>query len=118
MANARAGEGFLMPLKISIFGLGYVGAVSGACLARHGHEILGVDKNPCRVALLAAGHSPIVEAGLDDLIARMAGEGRLCATTDPDRAVHETDVSLVSVGTPSERDGSLSLHAVEAVTRE
>ncbi len=107
-----------MSLKISIFGLGYVGAVSGACLARHGHEIVGVDKNPCKVSLLQAGHSPIVEAGLDDLIARMVGEGRLRATTDPGRAVRETDVSLVSVGTPSARDGSLSLQAVEAVTRE
>jgi GDP-mannose 6-dehydrogenase len=107
-----------MPLKVSIFGLGYVGAVSGACLARQGHEIVGVDKNPCKVSLLQAGHSPIVEAGLDGLIARMAGEGRLRATTDPDRAVQETDVSLVSVGTPSARDGSLSLHAMEAVTRE
>ena len=107
-----------MPLKISIFGMGYVGAVSGACLARQGHEILGVDKNPCKVSLLAAGNSPIVEAGLDDLIAQMTGAGRLRATTDPERAVHETDVSLVSVGTPSARDGSLSLHAVEAVTRE
>jgi GDP-mannose 6-dehydrogenase len=107
-----------MPLKISIFGLGYVGAVSGACLARRGHEIVGVDKNPCKVSLLEAGHSPIVEAGLDGLIDQMVDEGRLRATTDPGQAVCETDVSLVSVGTPSARDGSLSLDAVEAVTRE
>jgi GDP-mannose 6-dehydrogenase len=107
-----------MPLKISIFGLGYVGAVSGACLARHGHEILGVDKNPYKVSLLESGHSPIVEAGLDELILEMVAGGRLRATVDPVRAVLETDVSLVSVGTPSARDGSLSLDAVEAVTRE
>jgi GDP-mannose 6-dehydrogenase len=107
-----------MPLKISIFGLGYVGSVSGACLARQGHEILGVDKNPCKVSLLQAGISPIVETGLEELIHEVVGEGRFRATLDPERAVRETGVSLVSVGTPSARDGSLGLDAVEAVTRE
>jgi GDP-mannose 6-dehydrogenase len=107
-----------MGLRISIFGLGYVGTVSGACLAEQGHEIFGVDKNPYKVALLEGGHSPIVEAGLDELIHEAAGAGRFRATVDPERAVRETDVSLVSVGTPSARDGSLSLEAVEAVTRE
>jgi GDP-mannose 6-dehydrogenase len=107
-----------MGLRISIFGLGYVGTVSGACLAEQGHAIFGVDKNPCKVSLLESGHSPIVEAGLDELIGAAVGAGRFRATLDPARAVRETDVSLVSVGTPSARDGSLSLEAVEAVTRE
>jgi GDP-mannose 6-dehydrogenase len=107
-----------MGLRISLFGLGYVGTVSGACLARQGHEIFGVDKNPCKVALLEEGHSPIVEAGLDELIREAVGAGRFRATVDPERAVLETEVSLVSVGTPSARDASLSLEAVEAVTRE
>ena len=107
-----------MPLRISIFGLGYVGTVSGACLAQRGHRILGVDKNPCKVSLVEAGRSPIVEAGLDGLIRETVGAGRFRATVDAERAVRETDVSLVSVGTPSARDGSLSLDAVEAVTRE
>jgi GDP-mannose 6-dehydrogenase len=107
-----------MGLNISIFGLGYVGAVSGACLAEQGHRIFGVDKNPCKVSLLAAGQSPIVEAGLDDLIRRAVATGRLRATLDPEEAVRATAVSLVSVGTPSARDGSLSLEAVATVTRE
>lgn len=108
----------MMSLRISLFGLGYVGTVSGACLAKQGHEVFGVDKNPCKVALLEEGRSPIVEAGLDELIQEVVGEGRFRATVDPERAVRETEVSLVSVGTPSARDASLSLESVEAVTRE
>ena len=105
-------------MKISIFGLGYVGTVSGACLAKQGHEILGVDKNPQKVALLQAGLSPIVEVGLDALIGDAARDGRFRATVDAGEAVRATDVSLISVGTPSARDGSLSCDAVESVTRE
>jgi GDP-mannose 6-dehydrogenase len=107
-----------MGLNISIFGLGYVGTVSGACLAEQGHAVFGVDKNPCKVSLLQAGQSPIVEAGLEELIRRAVAAGRLRATLDPEEAVRATAVSLVSVGTPSARDGSLSLEAVAAVTRE
>ena len=91
-----------MSLKISIFGLGYVGAVSGACLARQGHEVVGVDKNLDKVSLVQAGRSPIVEAGLEDLIARMAGAGRLRATTDP-------DTSTISI---TARAGAASVYAI------
>lgn len=105
-------------MKVSIFGLGYVGTVSGACLAKQGHEIVGVDKSPQKVALLRAGRSPIVEAGLDGLIRETVGAGRFRATLDGLEAVRATDISLVSVGTPSARDGSLSYEAVDNVTRE
>jgi GDP-mannose 6-dehydrogenase len=107
-----------MGLNISIFGLGYVGTVSGACLAEQGHAIVGVDKNPCKVSLLAAGRSPIVETGVEELIRAAVTAGRFRTTLDPEEAVRATDVSLVSVGTPSARDGSLSLEAVATVTRE
>ncbi|HSK78230.1 MAG TPA: nucleotide sugar dehydrogenase [Thermoanaerobaculia bacterium] len=107
-----------MSREISIFGLGYVGTVSGACLAKRGHRIVGVDKSVQKVAFLQAGLSPIVETGIDELIAEAVAAGRLRATSDPEEAVRETDVSLVSVGTPSARDGSLALEAADAVTRE
>jgi GDP-mannose 6-dehydrogenase len=105
-------------MRISIFGLGYVGTVSGACLAEQGHEIVGVEKNPLKADLLNAGVSPIVEEGIDALIRRAVSAGRLRATLDPVEAVRSTDVSVVSVGTPSARDGSLSYEAVDGVTRE
>mgnify|MGYP002682754064 FL=1 len=69
-------------MRISIFGLGYVGAVTAACLARDGHHVIGVDVNADKVAGLAAGRSPIVEEGLDELLAREVAEGRVQATTD------------------------------------
>ena len=105
-------------MKVSIFGLGYVGAVSGACLARAGHTVLGVDTNPNKVRMLASGVSPVIEEGIVELIQEMTKAGRLQATTDAAKAVAETDVSLVSVGTPSAPNGSLSVVAVENVTRQ
>lgn len=105
-------------MRISIFGLGYVGTVSGACLAEQGHGIVGVEKNPRKVELLNACQSPIVEDGIDGLIRCAVSSGRLRATLDTAEAVRSTDVSVVSVGTPSARDGSLSYEAVDSVTRE
>jgi GDP-mannose 6-dehydrogenase len=105
-------------MKISIFGLGYVGTVSGACLAEQGHEIVGVEKNPRKVELLNACLSPIVEEGIDDRIRRAVSAGCFRATLDTAEAVRSTGVSIVSVGTPSARDGSLSYEAVDSVTRE
>ncbi len=102
-------------MKISVFGIGYVGAVSCGCLASSGHEIVGVDVAADKVAMLAAGRSPIVEDEIDTLIADSVARGTLRATTDVTQAVHDTDVSFISVGTPSGRDGSVSLHAVDAV---
>jgi GDP-mannose 6-dehydrogenase len=102
-------------MRISIFGLGYVGAVSSACLADLGHEVVGVDVNPQKVDLINAGQSPIVEEGISDLIGRVVAAGRLRATTDEVAAVAATDVSFISVGTPSAANGLPSLSALDAV---
>lgn len=105
-------------MKISIFGMGYVGAVSGVCLAEIGHEVVGVDVSPGKVALINAGRSPIVEVGVAERIERARAAGRMRATTDPFEAVAETDVSMISVGTPSTDSGIPSLSAVEAVVAD
>jgi GDP-mannose 6-dehydrogenase len=96
-------------MNISVFGLGYVGSVTGAALADDGHTVVGVDVNPDKVATVNAGRSPIVEPGLADLIARNVEAGRLSATTDPAAAVAATELSLISVSTPSRKNGSLDL---------
>ena len=96
-------------MKISVFGLGYVGAVSAACLAADGHTVVGVDNNPVKVDLLNQGRAPVVEAGLGDLIREGVTAGRLQATTDCDEAVASTDLAFVCVGTPSKGNGSLDL---------
>lgn len=105
-------------MKVSIFGLGYVGCVSAACLARDGHEVIGVDVNPVKVASIAAGKSPIIEPGLDDLLRDVVRTGALRASIDAQRAVRETDVSLICVGTPSNPNGSLNTRYVETVCQE
>jgi GDP-mannose 6-dehydrogenase len=105
-------------MRVSIFGLGYVGSVTAACLARDGLDVVGVDLNRVKVEQLNAGVSPVLEPGLDGLIASTVAAGSLTATTDGRAAVLETDVSLVCVGTPSKTNGSLDLSHVEAVSRE
>ena len=102
-------------MRVSVFGLGYVGCVSAAAFAADGHTVVGVDVNPDKVAAVNAGHSPIVEPGLDELLARDAAEGRLRATTDTAAAVRDTEVSLLCVGTPSRRNGSLDLTYLQRV---
>jgi GDP-mannose 6-dehydrogenase len=98
--------------RISVFGIGYVGVVSAACLARDGHEVVAVDLDPEKVRAVNEGRSPIVEKGLDELLARVVAEGRLRATTDAAEAVAATDASFVCVGTPSAPDGSVGLDYV------
>lgn len=105
-------------MKISVFGLGYVGAVSSGCLAKDGHRVVGVDPNPTKVDLINAGRSPIVEAEIGDIIANGIASSLLSATTDSRKAVHETDLSLVCVGTPSNPNGSLDLKYVRAVCKD
>ena len=100
-------------MRISVIGLGYVGAVSAACLARRGHDVTGVDVNPRKVAQVNDGEAPVLEPGLPEAIAEAARAGRLRATTDTAAAVRTTDVSLVCVGTPSGSQGSLDLAAIE-----
>ena len=105
-------------MKLSVFGLGYVGCVSAACLADAGNEVVGVDVNPTKVEIINAGKSPIVEAGIDALIAEVVTAGRLVATTDSARAIRDSELSLVCVGTPSNQNGSLDLRHVQQVCRE
>lgn len=103
-------------MRISIFGAGYVGVVAGACLASFGHEVVAVDVSPEKVAMLARGQSPIVEAEIDELVASGVRAGRIHATTDADEAIARTDISFVAVGTPSSPNGSVSLDAVDRVS--
>jgi GDP-mannose 6-dehydrogenase len=105
-------------MKVSIFGLGYVGTVSAASLAADGHTVVGVDVNADKVAAVNGGHSPIVEPGLDELLASAVAEGRLRATTDTAEAVGASEVSLICVGTPSRRNGSLDLTYLERVSQQ
>ncbi len=88
-------------MRISIFGVGYVGAVSSACLASLGHTVVAVDVSADKVAMVNAGRSPIVEESIDELIAEAVAGGRLRATTDVAEAIAATEVSFISVGTPS-----------------
>src|SRR5580704_10379534 len=105
-------------MKVSVFGLGYVGCVSAASLAADGHHVVGVDVNPAKVSLVDHGRSPIVEPGLDDLLARGVSTGHLRATTDAGEAVRASDVSLLCVGTPSRKNGSLDLTYLARVADE
>ncbi|MEB3360068.1 MAG: UDP-glucose/GDP-mannose dehydrogenase family protein [Synechococcales bacterium] len=105
-------------MKISIFGLGYVGVVTAACLARDGHEVIGVDINADKVALVNSGKSPIVEPGLDHLLTDGVNAGRIRATTEADEAVLATEVSLISVGTPATDRGEPELSYVFGVCKE
>ncbi len=103
--------------RLSVFGIGYVGVVSAACLARDGHQVVAVDIVPERVAILNSGHSPIVENGLEELISAAVATGSLTATLDAAQAVRDTDASYVCVGTPSNADGSVGLAHISEVCR-
>jgi GDP-mannose 6-dehydrogenase len=102
-------------MKISIFGLGYVGSVTAACLAEAGHEVWGVDVSPDKVATVNAGKSPVVELRVEEMMARASQRGLLRATTDPVAAVAATELTLVCVGTPSLPNGNTDLSAMLAV---
>nr|WP_321399859.1 UDP-glucose/GDP-mannose dehydrogenase family protein [uncultured Desulfobacter sp.] len=103
-------------MRISVFGLGYVGCVSAACLAKQGHYVVGVDISQTKVDIINQGKSPIIEKGLDILLGDVVGSkngGTLYATTDADTAVMDTEISLICVGTPSNENGSLRLDYVK-----
>jgi GDP-mannose 6-dehydrogenase len=100
-------------VKISILGLGYVGAVSAACLADAGHDIVGVDPNPIKVDLINEGKSPIVEDHVAELMAEHVASGRIRATADSAAAIADTDLSIVCVGTPGQQNGALDLVYLE-----
>ncbi len=105
-------------MRLSVFGLGYVGCVSAACFAAEGHEVTGVDVNSTKVEIINSGRSPIVEAGVGDLINAMVEAGRLRATSDTAAAIRDSELSLVCVGTPSQSNGSLELSYVKRVCEE
>ena len=98
-----------MSQKISVFGLGYVGSVTAACLAHKGNNVIGVDVSTAKVDLLSAAKSTVLEKGLNELIIESNREGRLHATTDTKRAIHESDISYICVGTPTLRSGEHDL---------
>ena len=102
-------------MKVSVFGLGYVGAVSCACLADRGHEVIGVDIHPSKVEMVLRGQSPVVEEGIEELMRAGVAAGRLRATLDLELAVEQSEVSLISVATPSNADYSPDLSAVDKV---
>jgi len=105
-------------LKISVFGLGYVGTVSASCLADDGHEVIGVDPVQTKVDLINGGRSPIVETDVGEVIAATTKAGRLRALRDPCQAIRETDLSLVCVGTPSLTNGNLDLRYVRRICEQ
>jgi GDP-mannose 6-dehydrogenase len=105
-------------VRIAVFGMGYVGIVSAACLARDGHEVIGCDPQPQKVDLVNAGRAPIVEKYVGELIAEAVAGGALRATTDAVEAVRASELSIVCVGTPSRRNGSLDTSAIERVCEE
>lgn len=103
---------------ISVFGLGYVGSVLVACLADNGHKVIGVDVNPIKVNIINEGRTPIIEQGLGELICKGVAEGRIRATTDTVKAVLDSEISIVCVGTPSQLNGSLNLNYVKRVCED
>jgi len=102
-------------MRVSVFGLGYVGCVTAACLAEAGHRVVGVDINQEKVSMVNAGTSPLVEPGLGELLADVTRAGRLRATTSAHEAVSESDLALICVGTPSRETGQLDVTAVQRV---
>ncbi|HEX2710672.1 MAG TPA: UDP-glucose/GDP-mannose dehydrogenase family protein [Candidatus Acidoferrales bacterium] len=105
-------------MRISVFGLGYVGCTTGACLAEMGYQVLGVEPNPVKVDLINAGKAPVVEDGLDKLVASVVHKGRFVATSDWKKATRETDLAMVSVGTPSRSNGSIDPSFVRRVCEQ
>jgi len=105
-------------VRVSIFGLGYVGTVSAGCLARQGHEVIGVDPLRTKTDLINSGRSPVIEAEIDEIVQTAVREGRLRAIQDTAEAIKQTDLSFVCVGTPSMANGNLDLRYIRHVCEE
>jgi GDP-mannose 6-dehydrogenase len=105
-------------MKVAVFGLGYVGTVSAACLAANGHDVWGVDPDELKVAAISAGHSPVVEPGLQPLLAKSVAAGTLHASVSPVLALENADVSLLCVGTPSSTSGEANLAYIYRVVED
>jgi GDP-mannose 6-dehydrogenase len=104
--------------SLSIFGLGYVGAVTAACFASRGHRVIGVDPNPQKVQRIQAGESPIVEGAVKEMILTAKRANLISATHDSSTAIRESDISFISVGTPSQKNGKLDLTYVRKVCKD
>ena len=105
-------------MKVAVVGTGYVGLVVGACLAESGNDVICVDKDEAKVRMLRRGKSPIYEPGIEDLLRRNKAEGRLTFTTDLAKAVRQSTIIFIAVGTPQGEDGSADLQHVLAVAAE
>jgi len=105
-------------MRISVFGLGYVGCVTAACLAKSGHQVLGVDISPEKVVMVNDAVPPVVEPGLGEVLAEVVWDKRLRAVASTEIGIRESDLALVCVGTPSRSNGRLDISAVERVARE
>lgn len=105
-------------MRISVFGLGYVGCVTAACLADAGHDVVGVDVNNLKVDFINNGESPLIEPSLTNLLRKVVLEKKLCATNDFRKAVLETELSIICVGTPSQSNGSINLDVVRLVANQ
>src|SRR6266513_4789812 len=105
-------------MKILIFGLGYVGMTAAACLSREGHEIVGIDCNEEKVAIVNSGRSPVTEPGLDELVSAAVKDRRLLATADAEPHIGDCAMAIVCVGTPSAPDGAHNMHFIVEVSRQ
>src|SRR6266581_723854 len=105
-------------MKLSVWGLGYVGTVSAGCLAQEGHDVIGVDSEQTKVDLINAGKTPIIEKDIGRIIKQQVAAGRLSATTDAAVAVQRTDLFLICVGTPSRSNGDIELKYVRRVCEQ
>ena len=104
-------------MNVAVFGLGYVGSVTAACLASLGHRVIGVDTNPTKVDLVNQGRSPVAEPGIGDMVASASADGLLTATLDAAEAVAGSDIALLCVGTPSRQNGDIDLMYLENVSK-
>src|SRR6478735_1273323 len=105
-------------MKIAVVGTGYVGLVLGACMAESGNDVICVDKDAKKVAMLRRGKIPIFEPGLEEIVKRNKAEGRLVFTTDLQKGVRASEVVFIAVGTPQGEDGSADLRHVQDVAKE
>src|SRR6185295_19956746 len=117
-ANVKQPLARCKPMKICVLGLGYVGTVSAACLAKSGHYVVGVDSAPTKVDLINLGRTPIIEPGVGDMIEEQVAAGRLRATSDVDAAIDGADLLLVCVGTPSLPNGAIDLGHMRRVCEQ
>ncbi|MGQ0735469.1 MAG: nucleotide sugar dehydrogenase, partial [Acidobacteriota bacterium] len=105
-------------MRIALFGLGYVGSVSAACLAAAGHDVVAVDVEALKLAMVRQGRSPVMETDLDEWLQKAVVGGRLRVSDDPVFAVQQSDLSLICVGTPSRRNGGLDTTFLERVVQQ